>query len=125
MSDTAPVEYVELNMLNYNEDDVSQLNEWGAWAYDEIERLKEFLPTAEHINALPDRLRSYLHDLETKCDPAGELRARVLAEDMMGQLEAMVKWHQEEFRLIGLCKTIQGAQNIAAIALSVPPPLGV
>ena len=32
-------EYIELNMANYDEDQVSQLNAWGIWAYGEIERL--------------------------------------------------------------------------------------
>lgn len=30
--------------------------------------------TAEEINALPDRVRSYIHDLETRADPAGDVR---------------------------------------------------
>lgn len=31
-----PVEYIELNMSNFNDDDVLQLNEWGIWAADEL-----------------------------------------------------------------------------------------
>lgn len=31
-------------------------------------------PIAESINALPDRLRRYIHDIETKCDPSGDTR---------------------------------------------------
>lgn len=33
-------EYIELNMANYDEDQVAQLNAWGIWAYGEIERLQ-------------------------------------------------------------------------------------
>ena len=29
---------------------------------------------AEEINALPERLRKYVHALETECDPAGTIR---------------------------------------------------
>lgn len=34
-------EYIELNMANYDEDQVSQLNAWGIWASHEIERLQK------------------------------------------------------------------------------------
>jgi hypothetical protein len=30
--------------------------------------------TPDEINALPDRVRRYIHDLETNCDPAGTIR---------------------------------------------------
>lgn len=36
-----PVEYIELNMNNYDEDDVAQLNNWAIWARDRIEELEE------------------------------------------------------------------------------------
>lgn len=32
--------YVELNMRNYDEDQVSELNEWGIWAFDRIATLE-------------------------------------------------------------------------------------
>ena len=37
---TPPVDYIELNMCNYDDNQVADLNEWGAWAYKEIERQK-------------------------------------------------------------------------------------
>jgi hypothetical protein len=30
--------------------------------------------TADEINALPEKLRDYIHDLSTKFDPAGDIR---------------------------------------------------
>ena len=33
-------EHIELNMANYDEDQVAQLNGWAIWAYGEIERLQ-------------------------------------------------------------------------------------
>ncbi len=36
--------------------------------------------------SLPESLRRHIHDLETKCDPAGDLAARVLAEDQVDGL---------------------------------------
>lgn len=41
----------------------------------------DWLPTAENINALPERIRKYIHDLETRCDPAGEVRELTIARD--------------------------------------------
>jgi hypothetical protein len=29
-------------------------------------------PTPENINALPEPIRQYIHDLATVCDPAGD-----------------------------------------------------
>lgn len=43
-------------------------------------------PLAAEINALPDHIRLYLHDLETRVDPAGDLAARRLAEDANREL---------------------------------------
>lgn len=37
--------------------------------------------TSAEINALPDHLRSFVHDLETRCDPAGDTRRLRLVED--------------------------------------------
>lgn len=34
----------------------------------------DWMPTAESVNALPDPLRRYIHELETVCDPAGDVR---------------------------------------------------
>jgi hypothetical protein len=34
-------EYIELNMANYDEDQVCQLNAWAIWAVGEIERLQK------------------------------------------------------------------------------------
>lgn len=34
----------------------------------------DWRPTAENVNALPTPLRRYIHELETGCDPAGDVR---------------------------------------------------
>ena len=31
-------------------------------------------PTPENINALPEPIRQYIHDLQTVCDPAGDIQ---------------------------------------------------
>ena len=35
--------------------------------------MDRFIPDADHINALPGPLRQYIHDLETRADPAGDV----------------------------------------------------
>jgi len=49
-------EYIELNMCNYNDDDVAHLNEWGIWAAGEIERLRLSRDREKAINAQNDGL---------------------------------------------------------------------
>lgn len=43
-------------------------------------------PTSEEINVLPEPLRRYVHDLETRCDPAGELRERAALKEQVAVL---------------------------------------
>lgn len=54
-------------------------NPWDGW-----------LPTPAHLNALPDPVRRYIHDLETRCDPAGELRELVIARETCQALQRRV-----------------------------------
>jgi hypothetical protein len=42
---------------------------------------RDWMPTAEAINALPAPLRCFIHDLLTECDPAGTIRENVLLRD--------------------------------------------
>lgn len=51
---------------------------------------ENWLPTPESINALPEPIRAYIHDLETRADPAGDVRARILAEDTVRALLMML-----------------------------------
>jgi hypothetical protein len=48
-------------------------------------------PRADEINALPPRWRGFIADLETRCDPAGDLRALRLAQDENRMLRAQVE----------------------------------
>ena len=45
-------------------------------------------PSSEEINELPDHIRRWIHDLETRCDPAGTLRQLHHERQMRKQLEA-------------------------------------
>jgi hypothetical protein len=48
-----------------------------------------WIPTPRNINALPEPLRAYIHDLKTVCDPAGDVTelVRLQTENRMLQWE--------------------------------------
>src|SRR5215470_5092043 len=50
-----------------------------------------WLPTAENVNALPEGIRRYVHDLETRCDPAGDVQKMALQADTIRGLDAKVR----------------------------------
>lgn len=53
-------------------------------------QLENFLPTPEAINELPKGVRKYIAYLETRCDPAGDLRALICARDNVAALEKLL-----------------------------------
>jgi hypothetical protein len=45
-------------------------------------RTASIYPTADEINALPEKFRRYIHDLETRCDKSGDVQTiAILRED--------------------------------------------
>jgi hypothetical protein len=48
-------------------------------------------PTAEGYNRLPGPLRSYIHDLETRADPAGDIQDLALARMTIAALQQRVR----------------------------------
>lgn len=54
-----------------------------------------WLPTPENVNALPEPLRKYIHDIETKCDPAGDISQLAFQKDQIGGLTVRVKELEE------------------------------
>src|SRR5262245_40197441 len=59
-----------------------------------------WLPTAENVNALPEGIRRYVHDLETRCDPAGDVQKMALQADTICGLEAEVRELEAEFAML-------------------------
>lgn len=53
--------------------------------------LDQWQPTADGINPLPAPLRNYIHDLETRADPAGEVQELALARMTITALEARIR----------------------------------
>ena len=46
------------------------------------ERTATIYPSAEEINALPEKFRQYIHDLVTRCDKSGDVQTiAILRED--------------------------------------------
>ena len=54
--------------------------------------------TAEEVNALPDKFRLYIHDLESQCDPAGDVRTIAILRDQSAQLQKLVMTYEELIR---------------------------
>jgi hypothetical protein len=52
--------------------------------------MDSFIPDADHINALPGPLRRYIHDLETRADPAGDVAEIALLKENNAALWARV-----------------------------------
>jgi hypothetical protein len=46
----------------------------------------DWIPDAAHINALPHALRSYIHDLESNADPAGNIATIWFQREQIGGL---------------------------------------
>lgn len=64
------------------EDGCDLCNATGRIANASLTIAPDWTPTAENINALPDPVRRYIHDLETTCDPAGLQRELCIARDI-------------------------------------------
>ncbi len=58
---------------------------------EERELVQGFTPTVAGVNGLPDALRKYIHDLETRCDPAGDVAKLTLTMDENRLLRAEVE----------------------------------
>ncbi len=48
-------------------------------------------PTPENINALPESLRKYVHDLETNCDPAGMVQENICLKQNCEALQNIIE----------------------------------
>jgi len=50
-----------------------------------------WLPTAENVNALPEGIRRYIYDLQTRCDPAHDVQKMALQAATIRGLDAKVR----------------------------------
>ena len=65
-----------------------------------------FTPTAENINALPESIRSFIHDIETNADPTGMVRENVLLKDENEELRLKLQQKPRVSREHALAKLI-------------------
>ena len=59
-------------------------------ALTQADREPDWTPTPSNVNALPEPIRSFIHQLETRCDPSGDTRELVIARDTIKALERLV-----------------------------------
>lgn len=77
----------------------------------------DWKPTAENINALPDPLRRYIHNLETDADPAGTIRQNVLTRDENAMLRRKVGEQDAEIeRLRAALRRIRDGGEVSCLA---------
>jgi hypothetical protein len=49
------------------------------------------IPTVDEINALPEKFRLYIHDLETRCDKSGDVQTIALLREDRDALQRRVE----------------------------------
>ena len=82
------------SLLVYRLDAVSTLAEFVRL---QVRReFESFQPTSEQINALPERLRKYIHAIETNCDQTGIVREAIIQRENAEALALQVKELQEK-----------------------------
>jgi hypothetical protein len=74
----------------------------------EVEGLQSWTPTVENINALPEGIRQYIHDIETRSDPAGDIRTIAVQKENLAALEKRVV--ELEGALEYLCECVDAAK---------------
>lgn len=63
---------------------------------EQLSAVSDFKPTSACINALPDSIRQYIHDLETRCDPAGDIQTMASLKDQRDALAKQLSESQAE-----------------------------
>jgi hypothetical protein len=74
----------------------------------EVLKKSKWTPTPANVNALPEPIRKYIHDLETLCDPAGIVAENTLLKDRERQLLIKLQEHtmtDHHLPLCTICKT--------------------
>ena len=61
---------------------------------------KDWLPTPKNINALPQPLKSYVHDLQTNCDPQYTMQDLTITKDINKHLETALIDLIEQYELM-------------------------
>jgi hypothetical protein len=70
-------------------------------------RTASIYPTVDEINALPDKFRQYIHDLETRCDKSGDAQTIALLHEGRGALQRRVEELEAQIKLITHPKRVE------------------
>jgi hypothetical protein len=79
---------------------VREIQRIAVWALNERTKPGDYwhgwLPDPEHFNALPQPLRDYIHDLETRADPAGDVAQIAFLKETVDALLIKVRDLEKE-----------------------------
>lgn len=64
---------------------------YGATPQHSVDEQAKWLPTADNVNALPEPVRRFVHDLATRCDPAGDTAALTGLRDQLDGVQIMYR----------------------------------
>jgi hypothetical protein len=56
-----------------------------------VKRTAACYPSVDEINALPEKFRRYIHDLETRCDKSGDVQTIALLREDREALQKRVE----------------------------------
>ena len=70
-------------------------------------RTASIYPTADEINALPEKFRRYIHDLETRCDKSGDVQTIALLREDRDALQRRVEELEAQIELMTHPKRIE------------------
>jgi hypothetical protein len=70
-------------------------------------RTASIYPTVDEINALPQKFRQYIHDLETRCDKSGDVQTIALLREDRDALERRVEELEAQIELMTHAKRIE------------------
>ena len=63
-------------------------------------RTASIYPTADEINALPEKFRKYIHDIETRCDKTGDVQTIALLREDRDALQRRVEELEAQIELM-------------------------
>ncbi len=70
-------------------------------------RTTSIYPTADEINALPEKFRKYIHDIETRCDKTGDVQTIALLREDRDALQRRVEELEAQIELMTPPKRIE------------------
>jgi hypothetical protein len=83
---------------------VTEIQRIAVWALNERTKPGDYwhgwLPDPEHCNALPQPLRDYIHDLETRADPAGDVAQIAFLKEAVDALVIRVRRAKQRARAV-------------------------